>query len=81
MINLTFNNTNVALTPNEDGLYNLNLVHRASGGADKNKPNRWTRSLNKDNSQRPYLAPVNIKGLVVWRVFERPNLASQRSSR
>ena len=61
MINLTFNNTNVALTPNEDGLYNLNLVHRASGGVDKNKPNRWTRSLNKDDSQRPYLAPVNIK--------------------
>lgn len=44
MINLTFNNTNVALTPNEDGLYNLNLVHRASGGATKNNPSRWTRS-------------------------------------
>lgn len=44
MSNLIFNNNGMTISVNENGLYSLNDLHKASGGDPKNSPSRWLRT-------------------------------------
>lgn len=57
-ISLTFNNTTTELTSDTDGMFNLNVLHHASGFGKHKMPNKWrentsTRELIARYSQTP----------------------------
>ncbi|ECK9403497.1 KilA-N domain-containing protein [Salmonella enterica subsp. enterica serovar Paratyphi C str. CFSAN000603] len=41
-ITLTFNNITTKLFSDEEGMFNLNLLHKASGDEKRNRPSYWT---------------------------------------
>ncbi|MFI2835214.1 KilA-N domain-containing protein [Klebsiella aerogenes] len=68
-ISLRFNGNTYRLVSDIAGLFNLNDLHRASGGLEKDKPTRWKRTqqasdLIEEISQRPnmVLAVVTRRG-------------------
>ncbi|MGS0825904.1 KilA-N domain-containing protein [Shewanella sp. 0m-8] len=60
-IQLTFNQVTATITSNEDGMYDLNDIHRAFGLAEKQRPSEW-RNTNRAHYEQTAKLRVANKG-------------------
>ncbi|ECA6118459.1 KilA-N domain-containing protein [Salmonella enterica subsp. enterica serovar Redlands] len=62
-ITLTFNGITTKLVSDEDGMFNLNLLHKASGNSNGKRPSLWmTNSTTRSLLEAGNLASKSVRG-------------------